>query len=132
MTSGQGREAAAPLEWLAAAVGLLIFLGLFATIFSQGIEQSRGEVPQLVVEGQRIVPAQAGSLVEFTVHNRSRQTAAAVVIEGRLSGAGGQEQLAQVTIDYVPARSRVTAGLIFPGDIRDRKVEIRPIGYRQP
>ncbi|HYC95133.1 MAG TPA: hypothetical protein VEB39_05480 [Sphingomicrobium sp.] len=132
MSAEKGREVAAPLEWLAAAIGLAIFIGLFATILVQGLDQSRAAVPDLVVEDQRIVPTSAGTLVEFTIHNRSTQTAAAVVIEGRLVGSIGQEAPAQATIDYVPARSKVAAGLIFPGDIRGRTIEIRPVGYRRP
>ncbi|MDP9422846.1 MAG: hypothetical protein M3Q19_08440 [Pseudomonadota bacterium] len=132
MSAEKGREVAAPLEWLAAAIGLMIFAGLFATILVQGLEPDRSAVPDLVVENQRIVPTSAGRLVEFTIHNRSAQTAAAVVIEGRLVGSIGQESPAQVMIDYVPARSKVSAGLIFPGDIRGRAIEIRPVGYRRP
>ena len=126
----QGRETAAPLEWLAAAIGMAIFAGLFAIIFAQGLQGPTA--PDLTIEQQRIVQNPGGSLVEFAVRNRSAQTAAAVVIEGKSTGSDGQEVTATVTIDYVPARSEVDAGLIFPGDIRGQQVEIRAVGYRLP
>jgi uncharacterized protein (TIGR02588 family) len=130
MTSEKHR--AAPLEWLAAAIGLVVFAGLFGTIFAQGLERDPAAVPDLLIEDLRVVPATAGSLVQFTVRNRSSVTAAAVQIEGTLAGPDGQEMSATATVDYVPARSKVTAGLIFPGDVRGRQVEIRPVGYRRP
>jgi uncharacterized protein (TIGR02588 family) len=129
MTSDKDIGRAAPLEWLAAVIGLAIFIGLFATIFQHGLEQDRAAVPDLVVEQQRVVPTASGSLVEFTIRNRSNQTAAAVVVEGRMTGSDAPST---VTIDYVPARSRVRAGLMFAGDVRGRKLEIQPVGYREP
>ena len=128
--SGEKREAAAPLEWLAAAIGLIIFAGLFATIFDHGLE--RATAPDLVIEQDRIVATEAGTLVEFTIHNRSSRTAAAVVVEGRMPDPAGKDVTGQVTIDYVPAKTKVGGGLIFPGRIRGRTAEIRAVGYRRP
>ena len=122
------KERAAPLEWAAAVVGLLIFFGLFGTIFMQGLRNDDA-APNLVIEGQNMVPAPGGTLVQFTIHNRSARTAAAVTVEGRVDGVSAPSQ---VTIDYVPAHSRVSAGLMFPGDLRGRRTEIRPIGFRRP
>ena len=122
-------QRAAPLEWAAAAFGLLIFLGLFGAIFMEAARRDDAVTPQLAIESQRMVAAPSGTVVEFVVHNRSFRTAAAVVVEGQVEG---QSAPSHVTIDYVPAHSRVSAGLMFPGDIRGRRVEIRPVGYRRP
>lgn len=130
MTNQAGKDKAAPLEWLAAAIGLTIFIALFAVILRQEIGQGRAAAPDLAIEDVRVTPTPGGSLVQFTVHNRSDQTAAAVSVEGKPAGAASPPST--VTIDYVPAKSRVSAGLIFAGDMKGRPVEIRPVGYRRP
>lgn len=121
----------APLEWVAAAIGLAIFAALFWTIFAQTGDR-HAAVPDLVIERRRMIATPGGTTVAFDVRNRSDRTAAAVVVEGRLLDGKAEVASSEVTIDYVPARSRVGAGLMFSESAQGRRVEIRAVGYRDP
>ena len=84
-------------------------------------------MPLLEAQVVRIETGPVGHVVLFDVANRSGQTAADVQVTGTL---GGEES--QVSIDYVPGRSRARGGLLFRGDPRRQPVEIRVTGYREP
>ena len=126
------KDRPAPLEWIAAALGLAIFVTLFATIFVQAGRGDRAAVPDLIVEHRGIVATPGGTHVAFDVLNRSDKTAAAVVINGRLLEGAREVASSEVTIDYVPARSRVGAGLKFGESPTGRRVDVRAVGYREP
>lgn len=79
-----------------------------------------------------MVGTASGTHVAFDVVNRSDKTAAAVVINGRLLEGAREVASSEVTIDYVPAGSRVGAGLMFSESATGRRVEVRAVGYRDP
>lgn len=127
----KGRDPVPPLEWAAAAVGLLVALLLLAIIAREAVAGRDDPVPVLVADVVRVVPTQAGRVVEIKVRNLSNRTAAAVQVEGKLK-TGEAEETSSATIDYVPGRSEATGGLIFPGDSRAGQVEVRVTGYEIP
>ena len=85
------------------------------------------DVPMLSAEIERVTRTPAGYVADVVVTNRSRQTAAAVQVEGKL----GDEQ-ASATLDYVPGRSEARGGLIFTGDPGAGAGEVRIVGYELP
>ena len=115
------------LEWVAAAIGLVIALALLGTIGLEAIRGTDRQVPVLEPRVLRIESSSAGHVVLFEVANRSGQTAAAVQVMGT---AGGEES--QAALDYVPGRSEAKGGLLFSRDPRGQKLEIRVTGYQQP
>jgi len=114
------------LEWIAAAVGLLLILGVAAVIARDAFNGSADMAPDLevVVRDQQRVGDRW--LVRFDAHNRSPITAAQVAIEGVLPG--GETSMA--TIDYIPGRSTRGGGLVFSTEPRD--VRLRPLGFQDP
>jgi uncharacterized protein (TIGR02588 family) len=126
------KDRPAPLEWIAAAIGLAIFVTLFGTIFVQAGKGDRASISHLIVEHRAIVAMPGGTHVTFDVLNPSDRTVAAVVISGRLLDGAREVASSEVTIDYVPARSRVGAGLMFGESPAGRRVEVRAVGYREP
>ena len=122
----------APLEWVAASIGLAIFIGLFAILFARALNDDKTHTADLTVENHRMVATPTGTRVTFDVRNRSGQTAAAVQIKGRLLEGGSEVESSEVTLDYVPARSRVRAGLMFSEAPHGRRVEVHAVGYREP
>ena len=126
------KDRPAPLEWIAAAIGLAIFVALFGTIFVQAGRSDRAAISDLIIEHRGMVAAPGGTHVTFDVFNPSDKTAAAVVINGRLLDGAREVASSEVTIDYVPARSRVGAGLMFGKSHGGRHVEVRAVGYREP
>ena len=121
------RDPVPALEWAAAATGLLLLLALcFVLLREVGAGNDR-DVPILSARIERVTRTATGYVADIVVANGSRQTAAAVQVEGKL---GDEETSA--TLDYVPGRSEARGGLIFVGDPRTGAVELRVVGYELP
>ena len=119
------------IEYAAGAIGLLITLALLGVIGWQALQPPDGP-PAVEVTVDRIAPAAGGYVVEFTARNLTSRTAAALEVEGTVSGAAPQPYVSTVTIDYVPGRSQHKGGLYFPVDPREGRLELRALGYSAP
>lgn len=114
------------LEWIAAAVGLILALAVMAVIARDAFNGSAGMTPDIQVVAVRAQPAASGWVVEFEARNLSPVTAAQVEIEGKLPDG----ETVTATIDYVPGRSSRRGGLFFSNE--PRGLELRPLGYQDP
>lgn len=114
------------LEWVAAALGLVLTLGVMGVIARDAFVSSAGLAPDLAVAATRVRPGGGGFLLEFEVRNQSPITAAQATIEGKLPGG----ETSTATIDYVPGRSARRGGLFFTED--PRGVELRVLGFQDP
>ncbi len=109
-----------------AALGAILLLGSLAVVIQSAIgprEPAMVEVREVerdVVAGRTRVQVQAV--------NRGDVTASAVTIEGR----NRADDLATVTLDYVPGRSRKTATLTFAGDLGETPVALQATGWVDP
>ena len=121
------RDPVPALEWAAAAIGLLLLVGLCFVLLREVGGGNDRDVPILSAKIERVTRTPTGFVADILVSNRSRQTAAAVQVEGTL----GDEE-ASATLDYVPGRSQSRGGLIFAGDPRAGAVELRVVGYELP
>ena len=122
-----GHDPVPALEWVAAAIGLLMLIGLCLVLLREVGAGNDHDVPVLSAKIERVTSTPAGYVADVVVANRSRQTAAAVQVEATL----GEEQ-ANATLDYVPGRSESRGGLIFASDPRAGSVELRIVGYELP
>lgn len=120
-----------PLEWIAAAIGLLIAIGLVLIIAREGLIAADGPAPQLTVNGRQPIASPNGHVVEIRVRNFGSRTAASVQVEGKLSGAG-EAETSSATIDYVPGNSEASGGLIFTSDPAKGQLDLRIVGYENP
>jgi uncharacterized protein (TIGR02588 family) len=111
------------LQWIMAALGLIITLAAAGVIVHEAIQPP--SPPDLTAEVTATRPGAAGFIADIEVRNEGRDTAAAVQVEGR-SG----EETAAATIDYVPGRGRTAVALAFPGD--PVPVEVRVTGWSEP
>jgi len=118
------------LEWIAAALGLALAIAVFAVILTEALAGDRS-APQLTVEATKVTPFAGGYTVEVEVKNAGGRTASAVAIEGELKGPG-EPETAEATIDYVPARSKTEAGLVFRNDPRAGALTLHAKGYVEP
>lgn len=126
------QDAVPLLEWLAAATGLLIAVGLVAIIAREGLNAAGDPVPQLTVNAGPPIASPNGHVVEVRVRNLSSRTAAAVQVEGELSGGAGEAETSSATIDYVPGHSEASGGLVFTGAPAGRRLDLRIVGYENP
>ena len=120
------------LEWIAAAIGLLLLAAVLAVIGREALSGDTGELPAIEVAVVRVEPAGRGFVVGFEAVNRSGGTAAAVGIEGVLKSGRTIVETSSATIDYVPAHSRRGGGLFFREDPRRHAIEVRPLGFQTP
>ncbi len=123
------------LEWIASSIGLLLALAITGFIGWQayrGAGTGNEPPPAIEVRAERIVAAGGGWVVEFVAVNRSPSTAAAVLIDGRLSRGGRELASSQVSLDYVPGHSERRGGLFFTEDPQTHAVALRALGYARP
>ena len=114
------------LEWITAALGLIVFLGLLAVLVRAALAGGDDDVPLLSAGIEAVTAVPNGHVVRFVVANASGQTAAAVQVEGTLG-----EETASATLDYVPGRSEAKGGLMFKAD-PVAGVEVSVLGYELP
>lgn len=114
------------LEWVAAAVGLLVALAMLAVLANEMRQGGADDVPHLTARIESVEAVSGGHVARIVVANGSGQTAAAVQVEGK---AG--DETASATIDYVPGHSEARGGLMFKADPR-AGVELAVLGYELP
>ena len=120
------------LEWISAAVGLLITLGMLGFIGWQAWTGADEVPPMIEVSVRRITAVPGGHVVEVTAKNLSPATAAAVVIEGELRDGQRVIATSEATLSYVPGHSERQGGLFFEEDPRAHDLELRALGYARP
>jgi uncharacterized protein (TIGR02588 family) len=120
------------LEWIAAAVGLLVLLFTGAVIGREAVGGGWSDPPQVEIAVQEVTQAGSGFLVRFAAVNRGGGTAAALTVEGQLMRGGQPVETSTATIDYAPGRGRAEGGLYFRNDPRGAELVVRATGYQRP
>lgn len=124
-------EGTSPLEWLIAAVSSLVVLATIAFLIHEKIDDA-GLPPLIEIVTDTIIEFSGGYIVELSIGNSGNATAAQVGIEGSLHLGDSTIETSSATIDYIPAKSRRRAALIFTHDPRRSELRLRPIGYAYP
>lgn len=127
-----GSAEASLLEWIAAATGLALLLGVLAVIGWEALHGDPGEPPTIALQVRRIAPSAGGFVVEIEAFNRSGGTAQSVEIEGALRGVSAPIETSSVSFDYIPGHSRRIGGLFFREDPRRHRLDLRALGYQEP
>src|SRR5215203_1587593 len=120
-----------PLEWIASGLGLLLTVGVFASIGWEALTQVRGS-PVVTVEVKDVAAVEGGFRVDFRARNEAGATAAQVEIEGRLSTNEGSVETSRAVLDYIPGHSHSDGGLFFIRDPRSNSFALRPLGFSRP
>lgn len=133
MARGKAPAADTPaLEWIAAATGLLVALGMVGTLLAEGVTVGDDPVPLLAASAHSVKPAGRHHVVTVRLTNASGRTAAAVQVEGVLKRGAEAVETSNATIDYVPGHSEARGGLMFTADPRAHRLELRVTGYEHP
>ena len=120
-----------PLEWAAAAVGFALVCGVLGVMVWLGL--TRGDAPaEVSVRAEVVAPAAGGYVVTIRAINTGGTTAADVMVEGELRGAGGVAETSTMTFKYLAPHSERRGGLFFEKDPRQFKLELRAKGYESP
>ena len=124
-------EKSSLLEWIVAAVGILLVSGVIVFLIYRGA--TKGDMPpKIKIEIESVVKADENYLVNFRVINAGEITAAGLTIEGELKNGEKSEETSDVTLTYVPSDSERHGGLIFTKNPNEYKLQIRAKGYEQP
>lgn len=119
------------LEWIAAALGILVTLTMLTVIGHDAIEGSGGQ-PVLAASPGEVSRTPAGNVVTFTVANRAPAAAASVEVEGILSLPDRAPESSSATLDYVAGRSRANGALVFAGDPAAGRLALTVRGWSEP
>ncbi|MDQ3248692.1 MAG: TIGR02588 family protein [Chloroflexota bacterium] len=119
------------LEWLVAAIGLLLVASTLGFIVYQALQEN-SVPPEMTVAVETVVAQRSGYLVTFRALNAGETTAAAVTVEGELRQGDQSIELSTATLDYVPAHSGRNGGLFFTHDPQQFELKLRAIGYAEP
>ena len=119
------------IEWIVGIASAVLVLTLVAFVAVEAIV-SPNEPPRLSVTILDDLPKVASNEVRFQVFNAADATASAVVVRGELKSTAGSVETAEVTFDYVPARSSAKGSLIFSAPIGGREIKMYAVGYVDP
>lgn len=120
------------LERAVAALGLLLVLGATGFLIA-GVIQDDHSPPAIQLTVENVTRTGSAFVVNVTAHNNGSETAANARVEGLLADASGRVvERSEVTLDYLPGRSRRRFGLIFSADPRAHHLQLRATGYHVP
>ena len=127
----QPRQAIPLLEWIVAALGVLLVGGAIAFLLYHSA--TRGQTPpDIRVSAEQVLDLAHGYVVQFRARNEGGSAAAEVTIEGELVGPDGATERGETVLDYLPPRSDRTGALLFNGDPREGELRLRATGYAKP
>ena len=134
MTERKKRQRQPALEWISAATGLVITVGLLGFLSLEVVRRNDGVPPLLKAVPVALTVAGDPNryFVEVKVTNASHKTGAGVQVEGTLKQGGSEVETSVATLSYVPGDSHRRAGLIFSNDPRNYDFELRVTGYELP
>lgn len=126
------KDAAPPLEWAMAVVGLILVAATIGFLIYQAFAGKRSP-PDITVRADSITTVRDGYLVRFRATNHGELTAAAVTVEGELKDqTGGSVETSSAAVRYAPSGSEVTGGIYFSRDPREFDLQLRAKGYEEP
>jgi uncharacterized protein (TIGR02588 family) len=117
-------------EWVAAAVATTMVVSMVVTLLLAGRREQTP--PRFAVTIESVALSGPDFLVQFSIRNDGRKTAAEVVVEGELERGESRPETSSVTFDYVPGGSVRHGGVLFRHDPRTGQLTLRPLGFREP
>jgi uncharacterized protein (TIGR02588 family) len=117
-------------EWAVAAVSTALVMSMVVTLFLSGRREQTS--PRFAVTIESIASSGPDFLVRFSIRNDGDQTAAQVIVEGKLEHGEAVPETSSVTFDYVPGGSVRRGGVLFRHDPRPGRLLLRPLGFREP
>lgn len=131
MTEDSKAEKTPLWEKLTGLAGLILLCGVFLVLLWRALTDLDGQV-EIVIEPIGVHPSGDYYLVLVEVENRGSQTVADLSIQGQLQHPDGSSEIAELTVDYLPAGSRQEGGLFFTRNPNAGRATFRPIGYQKP
>lgn len=133
--TGKEKKTTAPriplLEWICAALGLLIVLTLISFTTYNAIKGDDSD-PEVKTEILGVKAIEEGFLVRIRAINKGGTAAAGVVIQGSLNEGDKEIESSEFTFDYLPSHSKSEGGLFFTMNPSEKNLKVRALGYQKP
>ena len=117
------------LEWIAAAIGALLTLGVLGYSAWEGVSDPRAP-PDLSASAEAATPGRSGFVTPIVVRNASFATAANVEVIARLN-VGGRPSDPPCAFAYVPGAAR-RAGRDLPERSAAGRISVEIEGFEAP
>ena len=125
----RGQDETPRLEWLTAALGLVLACVTF--LLYQAFSGEAGS-PDVVSKVKEVTQTRGGFVAELRVLNEGATTAAGLRVEGSLKEDNKIVETSETTLDYLPPHSEREAGLFFARDPSGLELVLRAKGYQTP
>ncbi|ODT89141.1 hypothetical protein [Phenylobacterium sp. SCN 70-31] len=119
------------LEWIAAAIGALLTLGVLGYSAWEGVSDPRAP-PDLSASAEAATPGRSGFVTPIVVRNASFATAANVEVIARLNVGGRPSETRRARFAYVPGRGEARGGVIFRSDPAAGRISVEIEGFAAP
>jgi uncharacterized protein (TIGR02588 family) len=129
--SGGGDDAVSRYEWIAALLGVVVFLGLTGYFAYEAMRGDRSG-PDIVVRVDSVRRSGAGYVAYIRATNRGGMAASSVRIVGELLTGDSVVEASPITLDLLGPRSSQSGGLSFSRDPRAHSLRVRPAGFLLP
>lgn len=126
-----GADVVPPAEWVVAALGLLLVLGVGGVLLRDAL-RSPTRPPDVTLAVDSVAAGRGGWLVVFEAANAGDQSVADVAVRATLATPRGDTLVREVRVDYLPARSRRGGGVVFPVDPRAGALRLEAVGFQEP
>lgn len=119
------------IEWVTGTLSCVVVGAMIGWIAWQAMHATQ-EPPLLSTTVTEMRKVGEVYRVEFDIVNAAPTTAASVTVTGEIAGDGTVSEAADVTFDYVAARSKSHGALLFRKDPAAGEFHLRPSGYTDP
>jgi len=131
MNSEPQREQKNWFEWLVFAISLVLVLALVGYL-CRDIWTARSGPPDIEITLSPASKRSGHYVVPVTVTNRGYESAEAVHLEVTLKKKSGEEERAEVELQFLPRGSTRRAVVTFESDPAEAEVSARVLGHRRP
>lgn len=124
------KEEVSRYEWLAAALGAIVFIGLVGYFGREALRDEPGP-PDIAVQVDSVTRASAGWIAHLSATN-SGGAATSVRIVGELTRGDTVVETSDVALDLIGRRSTQSVGLYFSRDPAQHVLRVRPVSFVMP
>ena len=118
-------------EWGVLAISVIAVIGIVGVLLIDGlVNEARPPQPVVEIDVDAAYETATGWIVPTSVMNEGDEVAEALILRATAT-VGGEEEDSEVTLDYLPAGTRVEVSFGFSGR-PDGEVTVQTIGFRLP
>jgi uncharacterized protein (TIGR02588 family) len=119
------------IEWVTGLISAVLVISLIGFVGKAAL-MDRDTSPDLSSTVLRTEARSDGYQVLFEISNKSSETAAGVVVHGEIVQGEITLESNEITLDYVPGRSRAKGGFIFRTNPDGQDLRLRATAFSEP